>query len=105
MSKRESIIEVLRIFRDRVNKDFPIEKIIFFGSRAKGRPHKWSDIDLIIVSDKFRRLKFRKRATKMYDYWEIELPVDFLCFTPGEFAKKSKEIGVIRQAVKEGIEL
>lgn len=32
----------------------PIDKVILFGSFAKGTPHKWSDIDLCVVSPKFK---------------------------------------------------
>ena len=105
MGKRKFIIEMLKDFRDKLSRDLPIKNIIFFGSRVKGKANKWSDIDLIIVSEKFRKLKFRKRATKMYDYWEIDLPVDFLCFTPEEFEREKKKIGIVKNAVKEGIEL
>lgn len=32
---------------------FSVEKIILFGSWAKGAPKKWSDLDLCIVSKQF----------------------------------------------------
>ncbi|MBF8280484.1 MAG: nucleotidyltransferase protein [Candidatus Magasanikbacteria bacterium] len=32
----------------------PIERVILFGSYAKGKQHRWSDIDLCIVSSKFK---------------------------------------------------
>lgn len=105
MDKKKSIIKLLKKFKSTTNKELPIKKMYLFGSRAKGRAHRWSDIDLVIVSDKFRRLKFRKRATKMYDYWNIEYPVDFLCYTPQEFNKLKNQITIVREAVKEGIEI
>ncbi|MFH1889968.1 MAG: nucleotidyltransferase domain-containing protein [Candidatus Kuenenbacteria bacterium] len=39
---------------DILKKDkLPVSKIILFGSYAKGTQHKWSDIDLCVVSPKF----------------------------------------------------
>ena len=100
---KKPIIAELNEFKIKVKKDFPIDKMIFFGSRATGKSHRDSDIDLIIVSKKFKKLDFIKRSSKMYDYWNLDYPVDFLCFTPEEFNKRSKMITIVREAVKEGI--
>lgn len=96
---------MLKEFKSKTNKDLPIKKMYLFGSMAKGNFHRWSDIDLVIVSNKFRGLRFRKRATKMYDYWNLNYPVDFLCYTPEEFNKLKKQITIVREAVREGIEI
>jgi len=32
----------------------PVDKVIIFGSQAKGKAHKWSDIDVCIISPKFK---------------------------------------------------
>ncbi len=34
--------------------NLPIKKVILFGSYAKGAPRRWSDIDLCIISPKFK---------------------------------------------------
>ena len=98
-------MQFVKEFKSETNKDMAIRKIYFFGSRAKGTPHRWSDIDLVIVSDKFKKLRFRERATKMYDYWNFSYPVDFLCYTPEEFNKLKKQVTIVREAVKDGIEI
>ena len=82
-----------------------ITKIIFFGSMATGESHKDSDIDLIIVSQSFRKVSFWKRAIALYDYWDLDYPVDFLCLTPEEFEKRRKQVGIVSEAVKGGIEI
>jgi hypothetical protein len=43
----------------------------------------------------------------MYDYWQYLPEIEEFCYTPGEFEKKKKkkQIGLVKQAVKEGIEL
>ena len=105
MGKEKSLMKSLREFKLKTSKHIPINKMIFFGSRVSGKSHRWSDIDLIIVSNKFGHLNFRRRATKMYDYWNLGYPVDFLCYTPDEFKKLSKQITIVREAIKEGIEI
>ena len=103
MGGKKHIIEKLRAFKDTVNADIPVNKLIFFGSRARGKAGSDSDIDLIIVSPKFKKLDFFQRGAKMYGYWKLNFPVDFLCYTPEEFKKLSKEITIVSEAVKEGI--
>jgi len=95
----------LQRFKTRIEKDYPIKMMILFGSRARGEEHEDSDIDIIIVSNEFKSLNFIKRASKMYDYWDLDYPVDFLCFTPEEFEKKNKGVSIVSEAMKEGIEI
>ena len=65
---RKSIVEQLKEFRKELSKEVPITKMILFGSRAWGKPHQDSDIDLIIVSSKFKQKKSfeRERQIKFY---------------------------------------
>ena len=105
MGKGKSMREKLKIFRENVNKEIPIDTLILFGSRAKGKTGKDVDVDLIIVSSKFRKLDFFQRGAKMYNYWDINYLVDFLCYTPKEFNKLKKQITIVREAVREGIEI
>jgi len=96
-------IELIKQFVEKVKKDFLIERVIFFGSRAGKNYFEHSDIDLLIVSDDFKDLNFFERVSKMYDYWNVDLPVDFLCYTNKEFEKLSKMITIVKEAVRNGI--
>lgn len=105
MGRKELVVKKLKAFRSNLNKDFPVKKIFLFGSFASGKVHRDSDIDLIIVSPGFSRMNFFKRGAKMYDYWNLEYPVDFLCYTPKEFNKLKKQATIVRDAVENGIEI
>ena len=83
--------------------DFQVSKVLFFGSRTGEDYLKHSDIDLVVVSDNFEKINFTKRMSLMYNYWDSDYDVDFLCYTQKEFSKLSKMITIVRQAVKEGI--
>ena len=105
MDKKKSLMRSLRIFKKNLGKNMTVDKMILFGSQATGKTHKWSDVDLILVSKKFRKMNFFERGAKLYNYWSVRRPVDFLCYTPEEFARKSKGITIVREALKHGIEV
>lgn len=89
-----------------VRKQYNVEKAILFGSRSRGDALKGSDYDFIIVSPDFAGVFFSQRIAKLYDLWtQRSVMVEPLCYTPEEFAQKSKEIGIVRTAVREGIEI
>jgi len=99
----EKAVARVREFKERVRGDMPLEKLIFFGSRTKAKYGSDSDVDLIVVSKKFKGLNFFKRVAKMYDYWNLRYPVDFLCYTPEEFRKLRKGVTIVSEALKEGV--
>ena len=105
MHKKDDLITELNGFKKRLSVNMPINKIILFGSMVKGNVNRDSDIDLIIVSNKFKGKKSFKRSIGFYKYWDINYPVDFLCYTPEEFNKLKKQITLVRTAVEEGIEI
>jgi len=90
-------------FVKRAGEKYNIEKAILFGSRARGDNLNDSDYDVILVSPDFEGVFFTKRIANMYEFWEhYPLEIEPLCYTPDEFEKKRKQIGIVRQAVKEG---
>ena len=99
--KKSKIINELKKFKEQ-NK---IEKMYFFGSMAYGEPNKNSDIDLIVVSKKFAGKGLLNRAPNLYIKWNLNYPVDFLCYTPEEFNKLKKQVTIVREAIKDGIEI
>ena len=91
-----------------MKKRILIDKLILFGSRAKGKYNRWSDFDLVVVSKNFRGVPWEKRQGKLsflWDYTKYESGADFLCYTPKEFEKMKNKICIVRKAVKEGIEI
>ena len=103
MDRKKAIVKKLKHFKSELDGAIGVEKMIFFGSWAKGKQRKHSDIDLIIVSKKFEGKRFRYRPLGFYNYWNLNYPVDFLCYTPEEFKKLSKRITIVKEAVNEGV--
>ena len=100
--KQTEIIELVKKFKDKLN-NINLNEIILFGSYAKNSQHENSDIDLIIVSDDFKGKKSFKRANDLYLNWDEDVSVDFICLTNEELENKRNQIGIISQALKEGI--
>lgn len=98
-------LKILREFKKKLSKRIPLKKIILFGSRATGKTHEWSDFDIIIVSDEFKGIISYKRCPNLYNDWDYDYPVDFLCYTSKEFNKLKKRPTIVKNAVEEGIEI
>ncbi|MBI2112193.1 nucleotidyltransferase domain-containing protein [Candidatus Woesearchaeota archaeon] len=92
-------------FADDISVEYPLNKMILFGSQATGKVHRDSDVDLILVSKTFQKKRRLARSPPLYLRWTLDYPVDFLCYTPEEFERKKKQIGIVKQAVKEGIQI
>ena len=87
-----------------VKENIPSCQIILFGSRAKGNAKKTSDYDFLLVSPAFRKWEWEERSARVY-YLKRHVPasMDIFCLTPEEFEKKKKHIGIVQEAVMEGI--
>ena len=102
---KKNDLKIVKKFRENLVKAIILRKLILFGSRARGKTNKWSDFDLIVVSPDFKKKNFLERGGDLYDYWDYDYPVDFLCYTPEEFDKLKKRVTIVREALKEGIEI
>ena len=97
--------EWINRFLAAITDKYPAEKILLFGSRARGDNLIDSDVDMIIVSKKFEGVNWLKRMRNVSVEWEGLVSLEPLCYTPEEFEEKRYEIGIVNEAVKEGIEL
>jgi len=105
MGEREYLIVELKKFGKELTKKIDVDRILFFGSMARGDNKKESDIDLIIVSRDFEKMDYFERTKLVYRCWKLDLPVDFICYSKSEFNELKKRISIVSQAIKEGIEI
>lgn len=83
----QEAVKIARI----VARKYKPEKIILYGSVARGKIRKNSDIDLCII--KKTKLPFRKRIWKVYKLIRdinYDYSLEPIVFTPNEFEKKNK---------------
>lgn len=105
VERKPPTIEMLREFKKKIEKKYGIKKMILFGSLAKGEQKEDSDVDFIVVSEKFKGKNHLKRSPSLYLEWNFGYPVDFICFTPEEFEKLKKRVSIVSEALHEGIEI
>ena len=98
-------IKLVEKFKRDINKSVKVDKLILFGSRAKGNFRRYSDFDLLIVSPDFKGVPWYKRPIKFYMMWKEDYPLEILCYTPEEIDKRISKMGIVSEAIKEGIEI
>ncbi len=85
-----------------LKRKFNLNKVILFGSRARGDALKESDYDFLIVSQDFKRTNFIDRPRDVVLACNVRFAADLLCYTPDEFEKKRAQISIVKTAVEEG---
>jgi len=78
--------EIARIV-EQLRARFAPERILLFGSAARGELREGSDIDLIVVVRTEQR--WLDRTTAARAALDTDLPVDVVVLTPQEFAERS----------------
>ncbi|MCL2074708.1 MAG: nucleotidyltransferase domain-containing protein [Marinilabiliaceae bacterium] len=102
MDKREIIIEKVRIYKNLVEKQFPLNIAQFwlFGSFAKGNPHKDSDIDIALVVEHLDN-DFNYLETEPI-LWKLCKSVDFR-MEPHLIAQDTDYAGMLDEIKNTGI--
>lgn len=95
--------ETLRQFTAEIRSAFPDAEIMLFGSRAKGTARLDSDYDLIVVSEKFRKIPFINRASEVWRNSNTIIAADILCYAPGEVDKIAKKSVILTEALKHAV--
>jgi predicted nucleotidyltransferase len=93
--------QIDRMFR-RIVERFDPDRIILFGSRARGDARPDSDVDLLVVMpvEGSRREKALDIRDTLRD---IRLPMDIIVTTPESFRWRQRVVGTIEwPAVREG---
>jgi hypothetical protein len=79
----ESIIKLVKKYLHSLTKQgIPVQYGILFGSWAKGQPHEWSDIDVMVVS------------SHKPDGWELSFEPHTRALISGIYMLKRKNISV-----------
>jgi predicted nucleotidyltransferase len=104
----ERVQYILDHYLDRIRERFAPAQVWVWGSRAYGHPHEYSDVDMILVSQRFAGLSFFDRRdlfreeTGILDDPAAEV-VDVLSYTTEEFDRKVAAPTIVREAVRKGI--
>ena len=78
--------ELIQTIATRIAEAIHPQKIILFGSWARGERGPHSDIDLLIIQESTLPRPQRYAQVRRL-FWGMGLPMDILVYTPEEFAR------------------
>lgn len=86
----------------RIRDGYEPEKIILFGSLARGDTHEWSDIDLIVVKD--TEMSYGERVKSLTPLLRGRLVgADIVIYTPDEYERgRQARWGLVRDVERDG---
>ena len=97
---RKSATQFLRALQ---KKGLVISGYYVFGSQINGKAHKWSDIDIGIISPNFSDDRFEERIKLMRIGDEIDTAIEPHPFTPEDF--EDKYYSLAQEVKKTGIKI
>jgi predicted nucleotidyltransferase len=97
--------DFLSKYKETIKSLYKPHGVWLFSSRSGGFPNEESDIDLIIVSEKFRGSKFIYRMGGFLKNIDYHKHIDAICYTQDVFQKKKSEIGIINEAIEKGLKI
>jgi predicted nucleotidyltransferase len=102
---REGVREAIRHAAQRLLAERPeVERVVLFGSLARGDAVPGSDADVLVVAPSDR--PWPERSDLYAEYFrQQEVGVDVFVYTPEELAAMGQRPGIVRTALEEGIVL
>ncbi len=102
MAERAVPTRLIEKMVQRIVRRFHPERVILFGSHARGEAGPDSDVDLLVVMP-FDGFKHKKQAEIRVALHDIRVPKDIIVTTPEDFAWRKDVVGTIEYpAAREG---
>ena len=81
------VIKHVRIYLEELKKEkLPVDRVYLFGSHVKGKARRWSDIDVCVISPKFRnRSDAIEYLWKKRSDFDVENGIEPVGFHPKDF--------------------
>lgn len=93
----------VRAALERFQQETGIQRIIVFGSRARGDAAPGSDLDILLIDPRFEGQAFFKRSVGLRRKLDLQMGVDILCYTPEEFEGLRGQRTLVHHAADEGV--
>ncbi|MHB8290098.1 MAG: nucleotidyltransferase domain-containing protein [Acidimicrobiales bacterium] len=87
----------------RLVERFGPERVVLFGSVARGDDGRESDIDLLVVLSKLDGLHHDAVVAMLRSLRDLPVPVDLVVTDAAELDWRSRAPGVVRVALREGV--
>jgi len=100
------IEKLIKKYVYRLNEVIKVEKLIVFGSRARGDFVEDSDLDLIVISEGFKGKSYLERARLLDDAWRevnpAHLRIEAFGYTEGEYEEAKKSSPFVQSLIADG---
>ncbi|NPA23304.1 MAG: nucleotidyltransferase domain-containing protein [Crenarchaeota archaeon] len=96
------IKDFVKKLREKLEDDV---RILLFGSYARGTWLKDSDLDIIVISNRFRGLKLHERYILVRELLPDNVSVDLLLYTEEEFEKFKRKSIILQDALTYAIDV
>jgi uncharacterized protein len=108
MSSRPDITPALLSFAARLRDELGVERVLLFGSHARGTAAPDSDYDLIIVAEHFGPIPRLRREVGLHQmFYDMggDASLDLICLTPREFDEARERITLVAAVLPEAVDL
>ncbi|HDQ03924.1 MAG TPA: nucleotidyltransferase domain-containing protein [Deltaproteobacteria bacterium] len=93
MDKAAALEAIARFQKAIEARGISIDKLVLYGSYARGDFREGSDIDLIVISNDFKKRDYWERIELLSDaIYEVFEPIEVVGFTPEEWEKKESPL-------------
>jgi len=103
LSKRQR--RELLAFMRRLKEELGASEVYLFGSRVYGIPLKDSDLDMIVVSEKFKERGFIENMELLSRLWDGSFTIEIFPYTPEQIKKYNGRKVIITEALEKGIKI
>ena len=87
LKDKRPLMQRIREYVNILDAELGVDQALLYGSTAKGKRHKNSDVDIIIISESFATMPEPKRWGLLQHMWKYKEDLETLAYTPSEFAK------------------
>jgi predicted nucleotidyltransferase len=102
--KREEGIRLARRFKKLLlERGYPIQRVILFGSVAKNTTHQWSDIDIAVVTNPFNASRIEEGTDILLASMDIDTRIETVTLRPEDF--KRPFFGLGKELEKTGVDV
>lgn len=91
---KKNVIELIGKFKSALEKEqVRVQKVILYGSWAKGNAYDDSDIDLVVISDSFKGKDYWERIDILSKaIYQVFAPIEAVALTQEEWNNKSSSV-------------
>ncbi len=99
-----AVKKIVKKYAERLKeRNYPFAAIYLFGSYAKGKAHKWSDIDEAVVSDKMKKNRLANENLLWYIRRDVDSMIEPYGFTVKDFQDNNDPM--VHEIKKTGIRI